>query len=64
MADFDQESVLAQLRVLGIPVQPGEVDEITTRLGGYISHLEELRELNLEGVYPMDTPPVTGEANG
>ena len=63
MTNFSRESVKAQLEALGIPEQ-GELDEITERLNGYVSHLEELRDLPLTGVYPMDSPPIPGAPDG
>ena len=57
MAKFSQESVQAQLEALGIPIQ-GELEEIAERLDGYVTYLEELRQLPLTGVRPMDTPPL------
>jgi len=60
MSDFEQESVVNHLTALGIPILPGEIEEITSRYKGYIAHLEELRKLNLDGIYPMDSPPVEG----
>ena len=57
MSRLPPESVGMQLKALGIPEQ-GELEEITERLNGYVAYLEELRSLDLGGVYPMDTPPI------
>ena len=57
MSRLPPESVGMQLKALGIPEQ-GELEEITERLNGYVAYLEELRSLDLRGVYPMDTPPI------
>ena len=63
MDRLSPDAVRAQLAALGIPEQ-GDLNEITERLNGYVAHLEELRNLPLTGVYPMDTPPVPEEPNG
>lgn len=59
MARFTQESVRVALEALGIPFQD-ELEEITERLNGYVSHLEELRKLPLAGIYPLELPPIPG----
>ena len=58
MPDFEQESIVNHLTALGIPVLLEEIEEITSRYKGYIAHLEELRNMDLDGIYPMDSPPV------
>ena len=57
MAKFSQQSVQAQLESLGVPFQD-ELGEITERIDGYVTYLEELRQLPLTGVCPLDTPPI------
>ena len=62
MPKFSLESVQSQLEALGIPDQ-GELEEITNRLNGYIDHLEALRHIPLDGIYPLDSPPVCGDSH-
>jgi hypothetical protein len=57
MPDFNRQEVEAVLSSLGLPHEPGDLDEVTHRVNAFIAVLGRLAELPLAAIEPLALDP-------